>query len=151
MIWRVKFDCWWLISAELCIKEYRLQNHDWSSLTCLSGKLRALQAHLKIYTTAPNLILSCSAVFMPVCQTDCMSGMCGHLQFYTTLPDQSGGWCWQVTGQGVACRNTLGSCVNHPARLSSEHPWGMLLLTDGLTLEPWNQQPRKQAGSGLHI
>ena len=56
----------------------------------------------QICTTAPNSIFSCSAVFSPVRQTDCMSGMCecaGHLQFYTMLSDQSGGWCWRVTGR----------------------------------------------------
>lgn len=76
---------------------------------------------------------------MPACHTNCMFGMCdcgGHLQFYTMSSDQKGGWCWRVTGQGVVCSSNFGSCVNHPAWLSSEQPRGVLLLSDGLTLEP---------------
>lgn len=34
------------------------------------------------------------------------------------------------------CSSALGSCVNHPAWLSSDHPWGVLSLTDGVTVEP---------------
>ena len=51
--------------------------------------------------------------------------------------------CRRVTGRGVACRKALGSCVNHPARLSSEDPRGVLSLSDGLTLEPRKLQSRE--------
>lgn len=145
-IWGVKFGTCWLIPAELNIQDYRLQNPDWSSLTWPSLVSREPRNTSQICTTAPNSIFSCSAVFAPAYQTDGMSGMCergGHLQFYTMLSDQSGGWRWQVTGQGVACSSALGSCVNHPAWLSSEHPWSVLSLTDGLTLEPRNLQSKK--------
>lgn len=41
----------------------------------------------------------------------------------------------QVAGRRGARSGALGSCAKHPAWLSSERPWGVLSLTDGLTLE----------------
>ncbi|KAK1877002.1 Protein HIR2, partial [Dissostichus eleginoides] len=49
--------------------------------------------------------------------TDCVSGMCecaGHLQFYTMLSDQSGGWCWRVTGRVLRAAGLSGQAFFEP-------------------------------------
>lgn len=82
-------------------------------LVCLVT--RAPRSTSQICTTAPNSIFPHSAVFMPACQTDCMSGMCeraGHLQFYTMLSDQS-------VGLGLAGHRT-GCCVQRSSWVMCE-------------------------------
>lgn len=62
----------------------------------------------------------------------------GIFNFTPCYQIKAWGPCWAVTGHGVVCSSTLGSCVNHLERLSSHHPRGVLLLTDGITVEPQN-------------
>lgn len=49
------------------------------------------------------------------------------------LSDQSAG---RSQDRVVRGGSALGSCVNHPAWLSSDLPRGVLSLTDGITVEP---------------
>lgn len=83
---------------------------------------------------------------MPVCQTDCVSGMCGHLRFYTMLSDQSGGWCWRVTGQGAACGALLGHVWTIQHGCHQNIPG---VCCCWLMASHWSRQSRKHAGCGL--
>lgn len=84
------------------------------------------QSRLSVRQTARLACVSAAAVFnlTPACRI------------------KACGWRWQVTGQAALCSGALGSCVNHPARLSSEDPRGVFPLTDGITAEPQNLQSR---------
>lgn len=46
--------------------------------------------------------------------------------------------------RALACGGALGSCVKHPARLSSDHPWGALSPTNGVTVEPLKATSHKR-------
>lgn len=111
----------------------------------LPGNTRTLQPCPKSAPTAPNSI--CSRVQLWSClsvRQDWMSGMCEcsrHVRFYSTLSDQRGSLCWQITGRGVVCSTAAGSCVNRPGRLSpAPAEWW-----------PGIVQPRKDGESELVI
>ncbi len=93
------FDSWKLLRVSIT-KPWLIVAH----LACVVS--REPCNIFRICTTAPNSIFSCSAVFMPVCQTDCMCDMCecgGHLQFYAMPSDQSVGLALAGHRTGCVC------------------------------------------------
>lgn len=142
MLW---LTIWFLFACEWTFAEG--QNSNTSKSICyktlidncspgLSGKSRAMQLHCRF--TRHLLIQYSRRPCLPVIQTACLACV-------TAVGISNFTPCHQIKraagaggSQDRVCSSNFGSCVNHPAWLSSEQPRGVLLLSDGLALEPWS-------------